>query len=87
MKIGKDPQPFRPKVFLYRALVGIFIWEGVLLSFAFYKCSRPIKGEEVPLITQRCPSLGDRAQEIFSIAVATTLSLLTGAGDPGNPQP
>ena len=81
MKIGRDPQPFRPKVFLYRALVGIFIWEGVLLSFAFYKCSRPIKGEEVPLITQRCPALGDRAQGIFSIAVATCLSLLSGAKD------
>ena len=74
-----EPRPFRSKVFLYRMLAGIFITEAMFLAFAFYKCSIPIPGNVAPLVTERCPKLGDRAETLFVAAVATTLSLLTGA--------
>ena len=87
MKIGKDPQPFRPKVFLYRMLACIFLVEAGFLAFAFHKCSIPIPGNVAPMVSERCPKLGERAETLFVAAVATTLSLLTGATDPGSPQP
>ena len=73
-------KPFRAKVFLYRTLVGIFLVEAIFLGFAFWKCSVVIPGKPVPMLAERCPKLGSRSQELFSIAVATVLSLLTGAG-------
>ena len=73
-----EPRPFRSKVFLYRMLAGIFITEAMFLAFAFKRCSDVRPGEPVPL-SQRCPKLGDRAETLFVAAVATTLSLLTGA--------
>ena len=76
-----EPRPFRSKVFLYRMLAGIFITEAMFLAFAFYKCSIPIPDNPVPLVTERCPKLGERAETLFVAAVATTLSLLTGATD------
>ena len=76
-----EPRPFRPKVFLYRMLAGIFLVEAAFLGFAFYKCSIPIPGKAVPLVSERCPKLGERAETLFVAAVATTLSLLTGAHD------
>ena len=78
------PAPFRPRVFLYRTLVGIFLVEALFLGFAFWKCSIVIPGQPVPLLAERCPKLGSRSQELFSIAVATVLSLLSagpGAGE------
>ena len=70
---------FRPDVFLYRMLAVIFATEAGFLAFAFWKCSLPIPGTPVPLVTERCPKLGERAETLFVAAVATTLSLLTGA--------
>ena len=83
MKIGKDqePRPFRPKIFLYRMLACIFFVEAAFLAFAFYKCSIRIPGQVAPLVTERCPKLGERAETLFVAAVATTLSLLSGAND------
>ena len=83
MKIGKDPQPFRSKVFLYRMLACIFFVEAGFLAFAFHKCSIPIPGQVAPMVSERCPKLGERAETLFVAAVATTLSLLTGATDGG----
>ncbi|MAA50622.1 MAG: hypothetical protein CMP83_10660 [Gammaproteobacteria bacterium] len=74
------PAPFRPRVFLYRTLVGIFLVEALFLGFAFWKCSIAVPGKPVPMLAERCPKLGSRSQELFGIAVATVLSLLTGAG-------
>lgn len=73
-----EPRPFRSKVFLYRMLAGIFIVEALFLAFAFKRCGDVQPGEPV-LLSQRCPKLGDRAETLFVAAVATTLSLLTGA--------
>ena len=72
-------RPFRAQVFLYRMLAVIFATEAGFLAFAFWKCSLPIPGTPVPLVTERCPKLGERAETLFVAAVATTLSLLTGA--------
>ena len=85
MKIGRDPQPFRPKVFLYRMLACIFFVEAGFLAFAFHKCSIPIPGNVAPMVSERCPKLGERAETLFVAAVATTLSLLTGVTDQSQP--
>ena len=77
----KEIRPFRQRVFLLRVLVGIFLVESFFLAFAFWKCSTPIPGKPVPLLAERCPSIGQRTQELFGVAVATTLSLLTGTGE------
>ena len=50
------------------------------MGFAFWKCSTPIAGKPVPLIAERCPSLGSRTQELFGVALATVLSLLGSGG-------
>ena len=57
----------------------IFAVEAGFLAFAFWKCSMPIPGQPVPMVSERCPKLGERAETLFVAAVATTLSLLTGA--------
>ena len=77
-----EQRPFRPKIFLYRMLGAIFLVEAIFLGFAFVKCSQPIPGTPVPMVAERCPKLGERAETLFVAAVATTLSLLTGAADP-----
>ena len=61
-------------------LACIFLVEASFLAFA-YKCSVPIPGNVAPMVSERCPKLGDRAETLFVAAVATTLSLLTGATD------
>ena len=81
-------RPFRPQPFLYRTLVGIFSVEAIFLGFAFWKCSIVIPGQPVPLLAERCPKLGSRSQELFGVAVATVLSLLSagpGAGEQNQP--
>ena len=60
-------------------LAGIFIVEAGFLAFAFHKCSIPIPGNVAPMVSERCPKLGERAETLFVAAVATTLSLLSGA--------
>ena len=60
-------------------LAAIFFVEAGFLGFAFYKCSQPISGQEVPMVNERCPKLGERSESLFGVAVATVLSLLGGA--------
>ena len=76
-----EPRPFRPKIFLYRMLAAIFLAEAGFLAASFYICSRPVAGTT---IQDRCPKVGSRAEALFVAAVATTLSLLTGADEPKN---
>ena len=72
-------KPFRPQIFLFRLLAAIFLWEGLLLVYSFYACSHPMLGVETRvLLSERCPRLGQRAENVFEIAIATTLSLLAG---------
>ena len=72
------PQPFRPKVFLFRMLASIFLVEAGFLAFAFHQCSLPIAGKPVPMVNERCPKLGERSETLFVAAVSVTLSLLSG---------
>ena len=78
----KTVKPFRSKVFLYRMLGAIFFVEALFLAFAFVKCSQPIPGRPVPMVTERCPKLGERSETLFIAAITTTLSLLTGESNP-----
>ena len=78
-KPTRGPRPFRPKIFLFRMLAAIFLTEAGFLAASFYICSRPVEGTT---IQQRCPKVGERAETLFVAAVATTLSLLTGAAEP-----
>ena len=59
-------RPFRQRVFLYRMLAAIFAVEATFLGFAFIRCHNP----------EVCPRLGQRAEQLFGVAIATTLSLL-----------
>ena len=74
-----EPRPFRPKIFLFRMLAAIFLVEGGFLAFAFYACSQTGPNQT---IIERCPKLSEKSESLFVAAVATTLSLLTGAADP-----
>ena len=72
-------KPFRPQVFLFRMLAAVFMWEGLLLAYSFWACSHPTLGAETRVLqSERCPRLGQRAENVFEIAIATTLSLLAG---------
>ena len=70
---------FRPQVFLFRMLACIFAVEAGFLAFAFAKCSTPLPSQEAPMIAERCPNVGERAETLFVAAISTTLSLLGGA--------
>ena len=59
-------RPFRAQVFLLRMLVGIFVAQFALLTFALVKCNS----------RENCPDLGRRIENLCNVAVATTLSLL-----------
>jgi hypothetical protein len=48
-------------------LAVIFIVEAVFLGLGLIKCKT----------LKECPKLGDRTQQLFGVAIATTLSLLT----------
>jgi len=71
-------RPFRPQLFLYRALVGIFIVQGLMLGFAVWRCAEIRPEDANYTLAQRCPALGDRFESTGNVAIATVLSLLTG---------
>ena len=75
------PTPFRPRVFLFRMLAVIFFAELATLLFAFSKCTASdMTGPEAEqTIRERCPDIGNRTEQLFGVAVATTLSLLGSA--------
>ena len=77
----RAPAPFRPRVFLFRMLAVIFFAELGTLLFAFSKCTDPnMTGPEAnQTIRQRCPDIGNRSEQLFAVAISTTLSLLGAA--------
>lgn len=79
-------RPFRQKVFLLRTLVGIFIFEFGVIAFTFHKCAEKISKTESATVTQVCPDAGGRAETLFGVAIATTLSLL-GLKESGDTKP
>ena len=78
-----SPRPFRPKPFLFRLLGAVFAAEFIIIGFSIYRCAQIGPGEPT-LLAERCPKIGDRTQEMFTLATATILSLLTdtNAADP-----
>jgi len=74
---GQRPRlPFRPKPFLFRLLGAIFFAEFLFIGYGLYRCGEIRPGEPVDF-AERCPKIGDRTQEMFTLATATILSLLT----------
>ena len=69
-------KPFRREVFLLRTLVGIFVFEFLLLGFSFHKCAERVGKSQDSGIQDVCPELGGRAETLFGVAIATTLSLM-----------
>ena len=69
---------FRPLPFLYRTLIGIFIVEAVFLMFSFTACRDMALKNPPKTIQEHCPRLGERAENLFGISIATVLSLMTG---------
>jgi len=79
-------RPFRPRLFLYRALVGIFIVQAAMLGFALWRCAEVRPEDANHALAKRCPTLGDRFEATGNVAIATVLSLLTGKfTDESNP--
>ena len=61
------------RAFLLRMLATIFAVQAVFIAWAFAVCGKSGNPARV------CPDLGNKTTELFGVAVATTLSLLTGA--------
>lgn len=58
-------------------LLGIFIVEALFLGWSFKACSARLEKTQQS-ITDVCPRLGERAENLFGVSIATTLSLMTG---------
>ena len=70
---------FRPLPFLYRMLLGIFVTEALFLGFTFSACKDLALNSKPPkTVQEHCPRLGERAENLFGISIATVLSLMTG---------
>ena len=70
---------FRPLPFLYRMLLGIFVVEALFLGFSFNACKDLAMNSKPPkTVQEHCPRLGERAENLFGISIATVLSLMTG---------
>ena len=70
-------RPFRTRVFLLRTLVMIFVVQLGLLVFSFNKCSSIAESREITP-QEVCPNLADKSEKLFTVTIATVLSLLVG---------
>lgn len=60
-------------------LLGIFVVEALFLGFSFNACKSLAMNSNPPkTIQEHCPRLGERAENLFGISIATVLSLMTG---------
>ena len=60
-------------------LLGIFVVEAIFLGFSFQSCKELALNTQPPkTIQEHCPRLGERAENLFGISIATVLSLMTG---------
>ena len=74
--------PFKPRPFLFRLLAAIFGAQFLIVGWAVIRCGTINPGEAIH-IKERCPEIGQRSENLFSLAVATVLSLLTSTeGEP-----
>jgi hypothetical protein len=60
-------------------LLGIFVVEALFLGFSFQACKDLAMHSNPPkTVQEHCPRLGERAENLFGISIATVLSLMTG---------
>ena len=59
-------------------LLGIFVVEAVFLGFSFKTCTDLAMQNPQKTVQEHCPRLGERAENLFGISIATVLSLMTG---------
>jgi len=77
-------RPFRTKVFLLRSLAAVFAVHMGLGTYALVKCGEYARERGVA-VNQECPEVAQRISELFSVATATVLSLLS--AEMGNQKP
>ena len=75
-------RPFRSRVFLYRTLAAVLLSQFVIVGYAFLTCGNLAKVSHSS-VKQMCPEVAQRSENLFSVAMATVLSLL-GADTIGN---
>lgn len=71
---------FRPKPYLFRLLGAVFLAEFIVIGYSLFKCASVNPTKESLTLQARCPEIGRRSQEMFTLATATILSLLTDTG-------
>ena len=76
MSDPKEPAAFNRERFLFRLLVGIFLWQAAIFTAGVVGCFS-LGG------LQACPELGQRYETTVNVMVATTLALLTGGAVAG----
>ena len=82
---ASEKPPFRPKPFLFRTLAAVFAAQFLMAGYALWRCSHGGPSNELK-ISERCPDLGLRTENLFSLAVTTVLSLLTNTEHEGPAQ-
>jgi hypothetical protein len=58
--------------FLLKLLAGIFMFQASIFTIGVVYCARHGGIKE-------CPTIGQRYEQTFNVAIATTLALLTGS--------
>jgi len=71
------PGEFRPKLFLLRALIGVFVYQGLAVILAIILCGQQAKLNGSARVADTCPDLANRMENLFGVATATILSLLS----------
>lgn len=71
-----EPSSFNVRPFLFKMLAVIFFCQFLILGYSVWRCGTVGPGEELH-IKERCPEIGQRTENLFGLAVATVLSLLT----------
>lgn len=69
---------FKPLPFLYKMLLGIFVVEALFLGFSFKACMDLTRNTPGTTVQEQCPRIGERAENLFGVSIATVLSLMTG---------
>lgn len=66
---GSQNEQTQVRFFLLRTLAAVFAAQFVVMAIALNKCGS----------VRECPKIGERIENLFNVAIATTLSLLSGA--------
>lgn len=78
----EKPNGFSPRPFLFHTLAAIFAAQFLITGWAVWRCGTVLPGEPLHF-KERCPDIGQRAENLFGLAVSTVLSLLINPAGPG----